>query len=587
MRTTSIPAGRCVFLLLALGACGDDGGASGTASGSGSGGSSGDGGSGPTSTPAAATVTSAVATVSASSAAATTSASSSSSTPTSSGSGGETGSGGSEGTGGSSCFDEPFFTDDTCDACAQAACCGQLTDCVDDAEACADDEGFLDWESELGDAILDCLVDECFDDCGFEPFGICDSGVGYESDALNACLGETCCEDFEACTEGGEDTDTCVDCFVAGGGDACDAAIACADASGCFCSDDEFACADGSACLPSNFVCDEQDDCADGSDEADCVGPCDDVATECSDLVYTECTCAFNDPCGWAGDGGCDDTCAEYVANPFDDSADCGGDPCASVATECANGQYTACTCAASDPCDWSGDGYCDIACQQVIVGPFDDGTDCDPANDLVVSCTDPNDPIWLAECSCISNCGTGAATYEGVGCKGGFGSNQFCCADAGYPGGGGSCRCWDDVGPNWTCTTLSADWCDCSYGNSAPGGGACDNVPGPNGIPWLCCASAPGGWCSCFENSFGDSCEGDQVEVANCASPPAGWQSPPQSCPGGTTPVQECSPGADCNGDFDCPGECYGSDPFCCPTCSGGACETCCVSSGGSVSCF
>ena len=43
----------------------------------------------------------------------------------------------------------------------------------------------------------------------------------------------------------------------------------------------------------------------------------------CVNLMYTPATCAAEDPCGWTNDGTCDELCAEFTADPFDDSADC------------------------------------------------------------------------------------------------------------------------------------------------------------------------------------------------------------------------------------------------------------------------
>ncbi len=579
MSMRSIRLGGCTFgvFFLAVAACGDDGATNGTSGSEGGGGTAGDGGGRAASTGPGAPS-------SASGETASSSAVTSSIAATSSTGDGGSGAGGptSSSSGSGSCFDEPVFADEVCDDCTQVACCADLTACIEDIDACTDAEGSLDPGTDLGSQLIACMSSSCHDECGFG--GICASGIGFGDAALDECVGAACCNEFEDCTQDGTDVDACLDCYNAGAGALCDAAIACTDGSGCFCGDGEVRCADGSFCLPQTLVCDGAENCDDGSDETDCSDDCADVATECADLVYTTCTCAFNDPCGWSGDGVCDASCGDVVANPFDDASDCGG-PCQNVATECANGQYTECTCASGDPCAWSGDGYCDIACQQITATPFDDASDC-ATDDLVVSCTDPNDPIWAPECSCISNGGSGTPSYEGPGCDGGFGTDQFCCEDPGFPESGGGCRCYDDTGPNWRCTAYSADFCDCSFQDSAAGGTTCDDLPGPNGVPWLCCANAVDNQCYCYENSFGDTC-GNDTPVSNCAAIPSGWQTPPQSCPGGTTPVLECSPGADCSSDFDCPGECFGDDPFCCPTCSGGSCETCCVSSGGSVSCF
>ncbi|MCK9460398.1 MAG: hypothetical protein M0R80_12235 [Proteobacteria bacterium] len=45
----------------------------------------------------------------------------------------------------------------------------------------------------------------------------------------------------------------------------------------------------------------------------------------CVEEFYNECACGTDDPCGWAGDGVCDEACVlqGHVDEMFDDSADC------------------------------------------------------------------------------------------------------------------------------------------------------------------------------------------------------------------------------------------------------------------------
>jgi len=146
------------------------------------------------------------------------------------------------------------------------------------------------------------------------------------------------------------------------------------------------------------------------------------VATQCKNAVYTECTCASADPCAWLADGYCDSACAQkFPADHYTDTADCtcsgacdaaqfaefctldskdctcGTDSqmavqdctvycgtlgattgtcdglqatcvcadyvctdAAKVQAQCTAGIYTACTCAAADPCAWINDTTCD-----------------------------------------------------------------------------------------------------------------------------------------------------------------------------------------------------------------------------------
>lgn len=104
-------------------------------------------------------------------------------------------------------------------------------------------------------------------------------------------------------------------------------------------------------------------------------GPC---QGECGLGQYTACTCAANDPCRWGNDGTCDSECADVVAQPFADSSDCAApppsDPCDGT---CTSPAYNACTCGSGDPCGWRQDGVCDAACAQVSAAPFDDSVDC------------------------------------------------------------------------------------------------------------------------------------------------------------------------------------------------------------------
>lgn len=107
-------------------------------------------------------------------------------------------------------------------------------------------------------------------------------------------------------------------------------------------------------------------------DADDCDGPCE---GECS-MGWTPCTCGPDDPCGWQGDGECDHGCVVFglVEESFDDSEDCPG-PCQG---ECELA-YTECTCASDDPCGWQSNGYCDRACEiyDIVPETFDDSEDC------------------------------------------------------------------------------------------------------------------------------------------------------------------------------------------------------------------
>ena len=104
------------------------------------------------------------------------------------------------------------------------------------------------------------------------------------------------------------------------------------------------------------------------------VGTC---SGECDAHRYTACTCGGTDPCGWVGNGLCDDACnAVLPSGHFDDSADCAPPPV--CGGDCDARRYTACSCGADDPCRWSGNGTCDRdACAAVAGTDFDDSADC------------------------------------------------------------------------------------------------------------------------------------------------------------------------------------------------------------------
>jgi len=116
-----------------------------------------------------------------------------------------------------------------------------------------------------------------------------------------------------------------------------------------------------------------------GDTSSDTEEPCD---GECASSSYTACTCAPDDPCDWAEDGYCDGYCVEgaVVDEMFDDAVDCPGD-CSGLCLEVEwIIHYVACTCAPSDPCNWAGNGVCDLECLDagVVEEMFDDGEDCD-----------------------------------------------------------------------------------------------------------------------------------------------------------------------------------------------------------------
>ena len=109
-------------------------------------------------------------------------------------------------------------------------------------------------------------------------------------------------------------------------------------------------------------------------DGDDCTGVCGGL---CDLEIYSPCTCDVDDPCGWAGDEACDALCytLDGLDNMFDDSADCTG----TCDGHCEVGLHSACTCGVDDPCGWKEDGYCDSPCLEIegLDDVFDDSVDC------------------------------------------------------------------------------------------------------------------------------------------------------------------------------------------------------------------
>lgn len=92
-------------------------------------------------------------------------------------------------------------------------------------------------------------------------------------------------------------------------------------------------------------------------------------------MHYTACTCAASDPCGWIEDGVCDSICtANFPTDHLDDFTDCA----AACTSDCTGAVYSACSCSSVDPCNWAGDGVCDAACSYTYPADhFHDPEDC------------------------------------------------------------------------------------------------------------------------------------------------------------------------------------------------------------------
>ena len=119
----------------------------------------------------------------------------------------------------------------------------------------------------------------------------------------------------------------------------------------------------------------------------DCESACNGA---CGDMTYNACTCAADDPCGWAQDGYCDATCAEQYPDSFDDGNDC-------PLTECSG------DLSCSDVFK-SGEFYClnsDVVPQDAVTGCHDQAS-C--ADGLTCVCTEGSDHN-CQQSACLQSC--------------------------------------------------------------------------------------------------------------------------------------------------------------------------------------
>ncbi len=240
---------QIVFLsaavVLNLTACGDDSSSGGGGGGGAGGGASGTGGDLATTTTTASAGTGS--TTGSSTVAGTTSTAVGSTTSAGAGGGGTGGSGdGGDGSGtggdgnggfgsgpagpgvggGDACLSAMLFADSFTQACAEDACCDEMTLCANDEDLCFDQSGQLDATRPDGSALYECAYL-----AGCLGSGVCDSGLGFGLDPSPAtleyayCLDRNCCEQYSDCA--GSDPDACMDCLNEGTGALCEAALEC------------------------------------------------------------------------------------------------------------------------------------------------------------------------------------------------------------------------------------------------------------------------------------------------------------------------------------------------------------------------
>lgn len=154
------------------------------------------------------------------------------------------------------------------DQCLGDFCCFEFEQCtefgqnVDACWACLEQGG-----GPLCDPALACFEQSPCSGGG-PGDGICDSGLSTGDPEADECLSQTCCDEFNQCTQFGADPQSCVDCFNNGGGPLCDPAIQCFESSGCFGGGETDICGTGlstgdpptDACLSEN-CCAELEGC--------------------------------------------------------------------------------------------------------------------------------------------------------------------------------------------------------------------------------------------------------------------------------------------------------------------------------------
>jgi len=191
---------------------------------------------------------------------------------------------------------------------------------------------------------------------------------------------------------------------------------------------------------------DDSADCTDCSASA--------VNAACFSGTHNACTCAPSDPCGWRNDGYCDSQCNAFTSH-FDDSGDClDCSASGTISSYCSAGISNACTCAASDPCNWQGDGYCDSSCN-AYPGHFDDSSDC-------LTCTDTVAVQQACNTFTVNRCTCAAS--DPCGWQGDGFCDSACNAYAGHFDDSSDCLdCSNTAAVQQYCNSVTYNRCTCA----------------------------------------------------------------------------------------------------------------------------
>jgi hypothetical protein len=143
-----------------------------------------------------------------------------------------------------------------------------------------------------------------------------------ESHQFEGCGSHTACGD--ACVDTSDDPQNCGGCGIE-----CSGTQPCQNGT-CGCAASQFTC-DTGQCIPLNYVCDDDSDCGDGSDEDDCGCTPQQFACNNGSCVAQSDVCDDQNDCGDGSDPGFFGT---------NDGCDCG---CGVVDPDCSSASSSAC----------------------------------------------------------------------------------------------------------------------------------------------------------------------------------------------------------------------------------------------------
>ena len=295
------------------------------------------------------------------------------------------------------------------------------TECADGTHMCNDATGECDdislWncnpayyngndECDCGCGLVDpdcedggCAAPNCWEDACYYCYDEAGSGIdcatagGQQCDACGS--GNNCSQGYTCINYTGTDISFCVlDCDL---GQACPTDSSCITSGenmwcvpnilSASCADNDVhyfdacgfdilyaECDDATqTCNPVTYTCDgEGPQCSGSCDASYCVDSQDLCFCSASTYSQENCTTAVCAPEGYDS-GSCyyHDTQATAFCS-------CSYSDCSDVQTYCTGLLYNNCTCAASDPCNWQNDQYCDDTCMYAYPGDyFNDAADC------------------------------------------------------------------------------------------------------------------------------------------------------------------------------------------------------------------